>query len=79
MSIKERKEITKMLVKVEVAILMMIFTYCYTQCHLLEPQCLWSTVFLLAYMPKQNLKNTRKSSIKGSFFYFYPRLGKALF
>lgn len=26
MSIKERKEITKMLVKVEVAILMMIFT-----------------------------------------------------
>ena len=28
---------------------------------------------------KQNLKNTRKSSIKGSFFYFYPRLGKALF
>ena len=65
MPIKERKEITKMLVKVE--------------CHLLEPQCLWSTVFLLAYMPKQNLKNTRKSSIKGSFFYFYPRLGKALF
>lgn len=30
MSIKERKEITKMLVKVEVAILMMIFTIIFT-------------------------------------------------
>jgi hypothetical protein len=63
MSIKERKEITKMLVKVEVVILMMIFTII-----LLHTMPL--AVFLLVYMPKQNLRNTRKSSIKGSFFYF---------
>ena len=80
MSIKEKKEITKTLVKVEVVILVMIFTII-----LLHTMPLAGTAMFvvdcisIGYMPKQNLRNTRKSSIKGSFFYFYPRLDSMLF